>query len=54
MGFKDMSPGMKELYKLLLEGKIIHGGNSLIFATATSIFHCICGINLLPTMEAEK
>lgn len=27
MEFKDMSPGMKELYKLLLEGKIIHGGN---------------------------
>ena len=30
MGFKDMSPGMKELYKLLLEGKIIHGGNPVL------------------------
>lgn len=30
MGFKDMSPGMKELYKLLLEGKIIHGGNPIL------------------------
>ena len=30
MGFKDMSPGMKELYKLLLEGKIVHGGNPVL------------------------
>ena len=30
MGFKDMSPGMKELYKLLLEGKVIHGGNPVL------------------------
>ena len=30
MGFKDMSPGMKELYKLLLEGKMIHGGNPVL------------------------
>lgn len=30
MGYKDMSPGMKELYKLLLEGKIIHGGNPIL------------------------
>ena len=30
MGFKDMSPGMKELYKLLLEGKINHGGNPVL------------------------
>lgn len=30
MGFRDMSPGMKELYKLLLEGKIIHGGNPVL------------------------
>ena len=29
-GFRDMSPGMKELYKLLLEGKIIHGGNPVL------------------------
>ena len=30
MGFKDMSPGMKELYKLLLEGRINHGGNPVL------------------------
>ena len=30
MGFKDMSPPMKELYKLLLEGKFIHGGNPVL------------------------
>ena len=30
MGFKEMSPGMKELYKLLLEGRIIHGGNPIL------------------------
>jgi len=30
MGFRDMSAGMKELYKLLLEGKFIHGGNPVL------------------------
>ena len=30
MGFKDMSPGMKELYKLLLEGRVNHGGNPVL------------------------
>ena len=30
MGYKDMSPGMKELYKLFLEGQIIHGGNPVL------------------------
>ena len=30
MGFKDMSPGTKEFYKLLMEGKIIHGGNPVM------------------------
>lgn len=30
MGFKDMSPPMKELYKLLLEGKFIHSGNPVL------------------------
>lgn len=30
MGFKDMSPPMKELYKLLLEGRFIHGGNPVL------------------------
>ena len=30
MGFKDMSPPTKEFYKLLLEGKITHGGNPVL------------------------
>ncbi len=30
MGFKDMSPPMNELYKLLLEGKFIHSGNPVL------------------------
>ena len=30
MGFKDMSPPTKEFYKLLLEGKIAHGGNPVL------------------------
>nr|DAZ59550.1 MAG TPA: Terminase large subunit [Caudoviricetes sp.] len=30
MGFKDMSPPMKELYKLLLGGMFIHGGNPVL------------------------
>ena len=29
-GYKDMSPASKELYKLLLEGKVIHGGNPVL------------------------
>ena len=30
MGFKDMSPPMKELYKLIIEGQFIHGGNPVL------------------------
>ena len=29
-GYKDMSPPSKELYKLLMEGRIIHGGNPVL------------------------
>ena len=29
-GYKDMSPPTKEFYKLLMEGKIIHGGNPVM------------------------
>lgn len=29
-GFKDMSPPSKELYKLLMEGNIVHGGNPVL------------------------
>ena len=29
-GFKDMSPPTKEFYKLLMEGKIIHGGTPVL------------------------
>jgi len=37
MGFKDMSPGTKELYKLLLEGKINHGGNPVLAWMAANV-----------------
>ncbi len=29
-GFKDMSPASKEFYKLMMEGKITHGGNPVL------------------------
>lgn len=29
-GYKDMSPPSKELYKLLMEGNVIHGGNPVL------------------------
>ena len=29
-GFKDMSPPTKEFYKLLMEGRIVHGGNPVM------------------------
>ena len=29
-GFKDMIPPTKEFYKLLMEGRIIHGGNPVM------------------------
>ena len=29
-GYKDMSPPTKEFYKLLMEGRIIHGGNPIM------------------------
>lgn len=29
-GYKDMSPPSKEVYKLLMEGKILHGGNPVL------------------------
>ena len=29
-GFKDMSAATKEYYKLMMEGKIIHGGNPVL------------------------
>lgn len=29
-GFRDMSPPTKEFYKLMMEGKIIHGGNPVL------------------------
>ena len=29
-GFKDMSPPSKEMYKLLLEGRMQHGGNPVL------------------------
>ena len=29
-GYKDMSPPSKELFKLLMEGNVIHGGNPVL------------------------
>ena len=29
-GFRDMSPPSKELYKLLMEGNIVHGGHPVL------------------------
>lgn len=29
-GFKDMSPPSKDMYKLLMEGRIVHGGNPVL------------------------
>lgn len=36
-GFKDMSPPSKELYKLLMEGSIVHGGNPVLKWMAQNI-----------------
>ena len=29
-GYKDMSPASKEFFKLMMEGKIVHGGNPVL------------------------
>ena len=29
-GYKDMSPATKEFYKLLMEARIVHGGNPVL------------------------
>ena len=36
-GFKDMSPPSKELFKLLMEGNIIHGGNPVLKWMASNV-----------------
>ncbi|MGN1031705.1 MAG: terminase TerL endonuclease subunit, partial [Butyricicoccaceae bacterium] len=36
-GYKDMSPPSKELYKLLMEGRINHGGNPVLKWMAQNI-----------------
>lgn len=36
-GFKDMSPPSKELYKLLMSGELIHGGNPVLKWMAENI-----------------
>ncbi|MBQ9270569.1 MAG: terminase large subunit, partial [Oscillospiraceae bacterium] len=52
MGFKDMSPGMKELYKLLLEGKITHGGNPILRWMAGNVVAEIDGAeNIKPSKK---
>ena len=37
-GFKDMSPATKELMKLVLEGKIAHGGHPVLRWMMDNIF----------------
>ena len=51
MGFKDMSPGMKELYKLLLEGKITHGGNPILRWMAGNV---VAGIDAAENIKPSK
>lgn len=52
MNFRDMSPGMKELYKLLLEGKIIHGGNPVLRWMAGNVVADIDGAeNIKPSKK---
>lgn len=36
-GYKDMSPASKELYKLLMEGRVIHGGNPVLKWMASNV-----------------
>ena len=36
-GFKDMSPPTKEFYKLLMEGRIVHGGNPIMAWMADNV-----------------
>ena len=36
-GFKDMSPASKEFYKIMLEGKLIHGGNPVLRWMASNV-----------------
>ena len=55
MGFKDMSPGMKELYKLLLEGKITHGGNPILRWMAGNVVAEIdAAENIKPSKKKSK
>ena len=36
-GYKDMSPASKEFYKIMLEGKLIHGGNPVLRWMASNV-----------------
>lgn len=36
-GYKDMSPASKEVFKLLMEGRVNHGGNPVLRWMATNV-----------------
>jgi phage terminase large subunit-like protein len=51
-GYKDMSPASKELYKLLMEGKITHGGNPVLkWMSGNIVMHQDPAGNIKPDKE---
>ncbi len=51
-GYKDMSPPSKELYKLLMEGKITHGGNPVLkWMAGNVVMHQDPAGNIKPDKE---
>ena len=51
-GYKDMSPPSKELYKLLMEGKITHGGNPVLkWMAGNIVMHQDPAGNIKPDKE---
>jgi phage terminase large subunit-like protein len=51
-GYKDMSPASKELYKLLMEGKITHGGNPVLkWMAGNIVMHQDPAGNIKPDKE---
>jgi phage terminase large subunit-like protein len=51
-GYKDMSPASKELYKLLIEGKITHGGNPVLkWMAGNIVMHQDPAGNIKPDKE---
>lgn len=51
-GYKDMSPPSKELYKLLMEGKVTHGGNPVLkWMAGNIVMHQDPAGNIKPDKE---